>query len=147
MGRGVCVGIFVCMMHLGMTTAMYALYICVSPTDIICAWITRLENMVKVHSRLLTCPLSTILICMMQLGMASTMYALTDLYSKHEQFGLETWVKSILEYWYVPHQTYWFAWCIFILGMTTAIHALEADFSLYLKALLSRIKVKVHSAY
>ena len=75
-------------------------------------YILRLNDLVKktclVHSRLLTTPTSTILVCMMHLVMLTTMHA-SDAGSDLD-FTVE-WLLSIPVYWQHQHQPYWLNAC------------------------------------
>ena len=92
------------------------------------AWMIWLGRMVNVHSGLLTCSSSTILVCMMHLGMTTakhTLDAVCDLHFTHEWLDKDKWtfVLSRLLTSTILVSMH--------LGMTTATHALDAVFDLH----------------
>ena len=87
---------------------------CLWPTCTFYTWVTWLGRMVKLHSRFLTCPTSSILVCMMHIGMTTAKHAsdaVCDLHFMHEWLTCSS--STILV-------------CIMHLGMTTVRHASDA---------------------
>ena len=78
-------------------------------------WTTWLRKKGQVHSRLLPTATSTLLVCMMHLGMLTTMHtsdAGSDLDFTVEWLGQKEWARSIPTYCQLLHQLYCYAWCI-----------------------------------